>query len=373
VDELAEVLAIDFSATGGTPRLNEDLRWKDQEQAVISACSSLITIIDDWHSRIVQFSHFSVKEFLTSDRLAASNASYLRYHHIPLEPAHTFMATACLSVLLRLDLLIDRKRIKNFPLAKYSGHHFAKHANFESVISHIQDRLDLLLDTEKPHFAAWRWVASNSRFHHPERPMGNPLHYMWNFGSPGLVRYLISKQPQYLHAIVDGFGTPLHEAAGHVNADIFLVLLEQCIDVDMRDFEDRTPLHRAAYWGAFENCRILVEHGADVNARDTNGQTPLHRVLDCLGPDPANCYVDSIQFFISHGADVDARDTDHCTLLHFASREGCLEAVMILLKHGADAHMKNNKGETPVQVANGGYEEEIIQLLSRHAQNESNT
>src|SRR5712691_5774812 len=68
VEELAEVLAVDFDATGGIPRLNEDLRWEDQEQAVLSACSSLIAVVWEYDSRVVQFSHFSVKEFLTSPR-----------------------------------------------------------------------------------------------------------------------------------------------------------------------------------------------------------------------------------------------------------------------------------------------------------------
>ncbi|KAH9963654.1 hypothetical protein BJV74DRAFT_799719 [Russula compacta] len=82
VSELAEVLAVDFGGTGGIPKLKEDLRWEDQEQAVLTACSTLIAVIDDEDSRVVQFSHFSVKEFLTSDRLATSKVDGSRYHHI---------------------------------------------------------------------------------------------------------------------------------------------------------------------------------------------------------------------------------------------------------------------------------------------------
>jgi len=71
VEELAETLAFDFNMEGlGIPKLNPDWRWEDQEEAVMSACSSLVIIIKDGDSRIVQFSHFSVKEYLTSDRLA---------------------------------------------------------------------------------------------------------------------------------------------------------------------------------------------------------------------------------------------------------------------------------------------------------------
>jgi hypothetical protein len=74
VEELAEVLAIDFDAPahGGVPQLNPTWRWEDQHEAVLSTCSSLIAIVDDGPSQVVQFSHFSVKEYLTSDRLARS-------------------------------------------------------------------------------------------------------------------------------------------------------------------------------------------------------------------------------------------------------------------------------------------------------------
>ena len=69
VEELAEVLAVDFIAEG-IPKLNLGWRWEDQDAAVMSACSSLVIIVKVGDSRIVQFSHFSVKEFLTANRLA---------------------------------------------------------------------------------------------------------------------------------------------------------------------------------------------------------------------------------------------------------------------------------------------------------------
>ena len=71
VEELAELLAFDFhvSTEREIPTLKEDWRWDDEEEAVLSTCSSLITIIPRGDSRVVQFSHFSVKEYLTSSRL----------------------------------------------------------------------------------------------------------------------------------------------------------------------------------------------------------------------------------------------------------------------------------------------------------------
>ncbi|KAI9434794.1 hypothetical protein H4582DRAFT_1881569, partial [Lactarius indigo] len=95
VEELAEILALDFSSEG-IPELKEHWRWKDEEDAVLSTCSSLISVVSDHFGRsMVQFSHFSVQEFLTSDRLATSSADISRFHILP-EPAHTVITKACL-------------------------------------------------------------------------------------------------------------------------------------------------------------------------------------------------------------------------------------------------------------------------------------
>ena len=101
VAELAEILAFDFNDTkGGIPKLNANWRWEDHEQAVLSTCSSLVTVVPNYGSPVVQFSHFSVKEFLLSDRLATSKREISQFH-ISLLDAHTLLAQASLAVLLR--------------------------------------------------------------------------------------------------------------------------------------------------------------------------------------------------------------------------------------------------------------------------------
>jgi hypothetical protein len=162
VQELAEVLAVDFNSDGGMPKLNEDWRWEDQEKALLTACSSLITVVDSRDYRVVQFSHFSVKEFLTSDRLAESTVNTSSYHYIQLESAHAIMAQACVGVLLHPEYPIDKERMKRLPLADYAAKHFADHAEFGNVISGINDGIDHLLDEDKPYFSAWMSRISSS-------------------------------------------------------------------------------------------------------------------------------------------------------------------------------------------------------------------
>ncbi|KAH9069576.1 hypothetical protein EDB83DRAFT_2582766, partial [Lactarius deliciosus] len=155
VDELAEVLALDFDgAKGGIPVLNSDWRWDDEQQGVLSTCSSLIVVVDDEYSetRVVQFAHFSVKEFLTSDRLANLAADISRFHIRP-EPAHTVIAQACLAILLRSNC--NDMAESGSPLSDYAARHWVDHAQFESVSLHVEDGMRSLFDPTEPYFPAW--------------------------------------------------------------------------------------------------------------------------------------------------------------------------------------------------------------------------
>ena len=155
VEELAEILTFDFAAAQGRiPKFRPNRRLKDQEEAVLSICSSLVTIVDKGGSRVVQFSHLSVKEFLTSDHLATSTGYLSTYQILP-GPAHTILAQACLGLLLHLDNHDDSKSIKESPLAEYAARHWIAHAQFEGVASRVEDGVKSLYDYDKPHVASW--------------------------------------------------------------------------------------------------------------------------------------------------------------------------------------------------------------------------
>ena len=351
VEELAEILAVEFSAAGGIPKLNEDLRWEDQEQAVLSACSSLISVVQDDHSRVVQFSHFSVKEFLTSDRLATSTIDASHYHHILLEPSHTIMAQACLSVLLRLDSHINKHSLKDFPLAWYASQHFGDHAEFGNVFIHIRDGIDDLLDAEKPHFAAWLWVRRGDVKVLVGRPKASPLYHVAGFGFRAMVDHLISKRPEDL-SVRGSCGIPLHASLHNGHADVALLLLGHCVDVDICGSDDRTPLHMAADRGLLEVTRRLIERGANINARDSSDRTSLHPIFNGESGTFDDTYFDVMRYLLEHGIDVDSQaNTTHSTPLHLASYCGGFKVAQLLLDHGADINVRNKNGRTPLHGA----------------------
>src|ERR1700733_9714383 len=216
VKELAEVLAFDFN-TEGMPKLNPGWRWEDQEEAVLSACSSLVMIVKDGDSRLVQFSHFSVKEFLTAHRLAEFMRDVSRYY-IRLEAAHTILAQACLGVLLRLDDHVDRDRIKSFPLAVYAAQHWPTHARVERASLRIKEGMKCLFDAGKPHFATWLWIFNEDRRRsmttmRPEKPEAVPLYHAARLGFRDLAEHLIAEHPEHVNARGGVEETPMHAAA----------------------------------------------------------------------------------------------------------------------------------------------------------------
>jgi hypothetical protein len=210
VKELAEVLAVDFDDGEGIPKLKPDWRWEDEEQALLTSCSSLVTTVETEDSRVVQFSHFSVKEYLTSERLATSNDDVSRYH-VDLEPAHTILAQACMSVLFQLDNRVEDSEHgvgKRSPLAEYAAEHWATHALFKSVPSVLQKAMEDLFDLDKPYFAAWlqlydidrhpRRQSPFSNFGNPvEEPGANPIYYAALCGFEDLVEHLVVKYPEH--------------------------------------------------------------------------------------------------------------------------------------------------------------------------------
>ena len=375
MEELAEVLAVNFDDEEGMPKLNPNWRWEDQEQALLSPCSSLIAIVEielesdleydgaRKRSRIVQFSHFSVKEFLTSARLATSSGDISRYH-IDLEPAHTILAQACLSVLLRSGDGVEENGVINYsPLALYAAEHWVAHAQEENVRLCVRKAMEYLFDVDKPYFAAWLQshdldvaTVSGSTFHlfTPYSKTGaTPLYYAALCGLQDVVEHMTVNDPESVDARGGYHVTPLVAAlaGGHLQTANFL--RDSGADPNVRGYNGTIPLHSAANFGKFEIVQVLLKYKADVHAQNDYGGTPLHsasRGHYAGGPNISPSLSNVVRLLLKHGADVKALDDKQNTPLHNAAFCGRVEVVRVLLKHVANLGAEDDDRKIASQV-----------------------
>jgi len=369
---------------------------------------------------VVQFSHFSVKEFLTSDRLACSSGDVSRYH-IDLSPAHTIFAQACLGVLLRLDKHIAKFNAWEIPLAEYAAEFWAEHAQFEGVSSRIRDVMEYFFDADRPHWGAWLRVHNIDRqwdgFETEDVMPGwgaVPLYYAAFCGFYDLAGHLVVKNPEHVNAKGGRMKSPLVATLRGKHYEVAELLFEHGANVNVRGKWEHTLLHFASrfidrwpdegrvglvQWllnhGADANaqsgeedfvplllaagngypgvCRLLQMHNADLGIRTIYGETILHRAASPVHGKHHD-QLKIMQLLLNQGADVNSRDNGGCTPLHYSSfapvergmfgyTTGTVEGSRLLLEHGADIQAKDNEGKTPLQLALENDHHEMVDFL----------
>ena len=305
VQDLAEILSFDPDRIEGeTAMLDANSRQEDQEQELLSVCPSLITIVGSEKFRYVQFSHFSVKEFLTSGRLSISSEDISRYHILP-DAAHTTIAQASLGVLLRLDDSFDKWDAWKTPLTSYAAEHWVSHVQVAKTSSRVMRMMETLFDLDKPHFAAWvRIYDMDNLSIWGDRDAGKPLYYAALCGFYNLVEHLIKRYPWQVKDIGGERGYPLAAA-----------------------------LHR----GHFRVAELLLQHGATVNGRGTDGRTSLHQAIEWFN----DTGFSAVRFMLEHGADVNAQQWDFGTPLHLAAAWGNEKVAHILFQCRVDVNSKD--------------------------------
>ena len=372
VEELAEILALDFDvAKEGIPELKEDWRSKDQREAILLTCSSLVSVVNDRSRRVVQFSHFSVKEFLISDRLATSSADISHFHILP-EPAHTVIAKSCLGIQLRSNNGVgDTEAIRNSPLAKYAAEHWVDHARFEKVSTRLQVGMQRLFDLKLPYFKAWLklydvdegWdvftvghilqYASQRRdkLAVSAKRRGSPLYYASLCGFYDLTAHLVAKEPRHVYARNGRCFSPLVAALHNRHFDIAELLYQHGADVGIVGYKNRTLLHASSVAGFVDIVRWLLDHCEDAHLRQDDHEAPLH-LAEVSGQLGQCKNVDTVD------------DTNH-TPLHLASLFRHLEIVRLLIEHSAEVTSLDIKHRTPLHLASL-VSAETAWLLTRH-------
>ena len=183
--------------------------------------------------------------------------------------------------------------------------------------------------------------------------------------------------------------TPLHDAAERNDVAAILALLGAGADPNAKDGTyGWSPLHWAAYRGDTAAIVALVGAGANPNTKDDTGRIPLlfvnrtrhpraHDVLlahmrtipnpEFLLTAAANGDFDTVIALLRVDTDPNEKDRNGWSPLHWAVFRGHTQATAALLGAGADPNMKNNAGQTAIDLAETATSsrESIIAILRR--------
>jgi len=126
-----------------------------------------------------------------------------------------------------------------------------------------------------------------------------------------------------------------------------------------RDRHGYTPLHWAAWERRAPTVKLLLEHGADVDAKGRLLETPLVKGI---------AHPKVVKLLLDAGADATMRVRmkgipPNSTLLDMAVRGDHVESAKLLLAHGVDPNLRNDRGFTPLHSAAFSGHARMVRLL----------
>jgi len=279
----------------------------------------------------VRLAHFSVKEYLESDRILESPAG-----HFYLESAtgHRFLAQSCLTYLqvysASCEKTFTRRDLETFPLLRYAAESWFYHSTLQSGdevsgetsllhLEHLRDSWLLIHDPDK----SWIKPFIRHKYKGTGRVAGSAIYYASLLGLLVVVTKLL-----YNGANVDAeggeYGSPLEAASARGHKEIVQLLLNKGAKVDKVGGRYGGPLQAASAGGHKEIVQLLLDKGANVNVEDEGHGSPLQAAS-------AGGHKETVQLLLDKGANVNAVGGWDGSALQAASSRDHKEIVQLLL------------------------------------------
>jgi hypothetical protein len=196
---------------------------------------------------VIKLAHFSVKEYLLSERILRGPASKFAASTIV---THRFIAESCVQYILYYcgsdSKALTSEDLVSFPLLQYACQFWYVHV--KSIPLGDQDPINAIicrLFTSVSALSTWLQI------HRPDIPTSKPFE------------------------TVNGIAQPLYFASDIGLETVVQLLLRKGEEVDARNENGQAAIHRAAANGHTAVVLLLLDQGANLELEDVDGCTPL--------------------------------------------------------------------------------------------------
>ncbi|KAH8657802.1 hypothetical protein BX600DRAFT_468158 [Xylariales sp. PMI_506] len=311
------------------------------------ASNNAVKVITKKRSSRLQLAHFSVKEYLTSNRVVQEFAPYLST-----VAANTAIARVCLAYLMSIDYS-QKKILQSFPLAAYSAIYWPHHASLADPANRtITIKALELLSAEDAYAGCW---MLRNRGYFYDQPPPSALYYASFTGLTRIVKILLDAGAD-VNFHEEGYSNALYAASYNGHVEVVAILLEAGADPNIQGGYHGSAIHVASAGGYIDVVKLLLGAGADVNVSNGWSDSPLLAAA-------RKGHGEVTQLLINTGAQVDHRGQRDFTALYLAASKGYADVVQVLLEAGADVNLCGGWHESSIMAASARGYTAVTQLL----------
>ena len=346
VQELIDGIAVEINgSTGLNPkrRLQDANGIRDICVGFINVGSSVNCTTETYHEtelkQTVRIAHFSVQEYLESERIRHQKAAIFSLTSIT---AHTEIAQICLTYLLEHGLsssTLDYSLLEEFPLAQFAAmywhHHYQNTPNpapgLDDLVSRLFQCQDSFTTWVKLHDVDRPWDTS-IKFRRALDDIPAPVYYASLLGLDQVLHDLVNSEQ------LEGTTIPALSPASTSSTSK---------NINAQDGEYGNALQAASSQGHNKVVKMLLDKGADVNAQGG-------RYGNALQAASFEGHNQVVKMLLDKGADVNAQGGRYGNALQAALSEGHEKVVRLLLNHDAVVNRKYIQGRDAFHLASAG-------------------